>query len=312
MGKYKSRLGRWHMVKYNPDDSNSWVTYFKNRVFKKNNCINAIVTGLPGEGKSWSCLSQLLKFDPDFDIDTQLFFSASKMFRTFNDPGFFAKKGKAILFDEAGVDFSNVDWRNIFNRALKKFLQTGRHRNYVLMITVPFLTDISKGVRELMNVRWMAEGWKDNKTIISPRTMQYNDDKDRFYYKRLLVRYPDYDKFCGKLKLSKAPDRILIPYQKRKLEFTTNEISKDADAMELYEKKQKEAREDNKKPLTYLQEELIKDMKDGMTVEQIATKNGCVIGNIYSKIQDLRRKGIKITSKIINKKSEGFIVENAP
>ena len=94
--------------------------------------------------------------------------------------------------------------------------------------------------------------------------------------------------------------------------WTDIATSKDADAMELYEKRQAEARKDNKKTLTYLQEELITDIKNGMTVGQIADKNKCIVSNIYSRIQDLRKKGIKITSKIIDKKSEGFIVENAP
>jgi len=313
MVKYKSKIGKRHAVKHNPDDANPWITYFRNRIHKKNNCINCIVTGLPGEGKSWACLSQLSSYDPNFDIDTQLFFSASKMFEAFNNPGYFAKKGKCIMFDEAGADFNNVNWRNAFNRGLRNFLQTGRHRNYILMINVPFLTDISKGVRELMNCRWMAEGWKKNKTIISPRTMQYNDDKDKFYYKKLLVRHPDVDRFCKRIHLEKPPENLIMKYEEMKTEFTSRQTKKDAELMKMYEKKQEdELKTGNTLNLTYLQEELIKDLKEGMTAEEISIKQNCKKDMIYERINSLRKKGIKIQSKIINHKSEGFIIKNAP
>lgn len=313
MSKYTSKIGRRQAVKHNLDDANPWITYFRNRIHKKNNCINCIVTGLPGEGKSWACLSQLSSYDPNFDINTQLFFSAAKMFEAFNKPEYFAKKGKCIMYDEAGADFNNVNWRNAFNRGLRNFLQTGRHRNYILMINVPFLTDISKGVRELMNCRWMAEGWKKNKTIISPRTMQYNDDKDKFYYKKLLVRHPDLDRFCKRILLQKPPESIVVPYQEMKMSFTSDQTRKDAESMKMYEKKiEDDLKKGSSVTLSYLQEELLTDLKNGMTAEQIASKNKCMVSNIYSRIQDLRKKGIKIQSKVINKKSEGFLVKNDP
>ena len=313
MVKYKSKIGKRQAIKYKPEDVNPWITYFRNRIHKKNNCINCIVTGLPGEGKSWACLSQLSSYDPNFDIDTQVFFSASKMFEAFNTPEYFAKKGKCIMFDEAGADFNNVNWRNAFNRGLRNFLQTGRHRNYILMINVPFLTDVSKGVRELMNCRWMAEGWKENKTIISPRTMQYNDDKDKFYYKKLLVRHPDVDRFCKRILLQKPPEELVNQYQKMKTEFTSQQTKKDAELMKVYEKKQEqELNGMNTLKLTYLQEELLENLKEGMTAEQIANNKGCRREIIYERINSLRKKGIKIQSKIINHKSEGFILKNEP
>ena len=313
MVSYKSKIGKRQAIKYNPDDANPWITYFRNRIHKKNNCINCIVTGLPGEGKSWACLSQLSSYDPNFDINTQVFFSASKMFEAFNTPGYFAAKGKCIMFDEAGADFNNVNWRNAFNRGLRNFLQTGRHRNYILMINVPFLTDVSKGVRELMNCRWQAEGWKKNLTIISPRTMQYNDDKDKFYYKKLFVRHPDVDRFCQKILLQKPPEELVNQYQGMKTEFTSQQTKKDAESMKVYEKKQEdELKGGDSLRLTYLQEGLLENLKEGMTAEQIAIKNNRNIRNVYDGIKQLRRKGIKIQSKRIDNKSEGFVVENAP
>jgi len=311
MSKYTSKIGRRQAVKFNPNDPNPWITYFRNRIHKKNNCINCVVTGLPGEGKSWACLSQLSSYDPNFDIKTQLFFSASKMFEAFNQPDYFAKKGKCIMYDEAGADFNNVNWRNAFNRGLRNFLQTGRHRNYILMINVPFLTDISKGVRELMNCRWMAEGWKSNKTIISPRTMQYNDDKDKFYYKKILVRHPDVDRFCKRLHLPKPPEHIIGPYQEMKTAFTADQTKKDAEAMKMYEKKMEEDLKKGTGPnLTYLQEELLVDLKNGLTAEQLADKNHCSVQNIYIMIQRLKRKGIKVISKVIDHKSVGFVIKS--
>ena len=179
------------------------------------------------------------------------------------------------------------------------------------MINVPFLTDISKGVRELMNCRWMAEGWKNNRTIISPRTMQYNDDKDKFYYKKILVRHPELDRFCKRLLLPKPPEHIIVPYQEMKTSFTVDQTKKDAEAMKMYEKKMEDDLKKGYGPnFTYLQEELLVDLKNGMTAEQMASKNKCSVQNIYSRIQELKRKGFKIISKVIDHKSEGFIIKN--
>ncbi len=49
-----------------------------------------------------------------------------------------------------------------------------------------------------------------------------------------------------------------------------------------------------------------------MTAEQIAIKTKRNIRNVYDGIKQLRNKGIKIQSKKIDNKSEGFLVKNAP
>ena len=143
--------------------------------------------------------------------------------------------------------------------------------------------------------------------------MQYNDDKDKFYYKKLFVRHPDVDRFCQKILLQKPPEELVNQYQEMKTEFTSQQTKKDAELMKVYEKKQEdELNSTNSLHLTYLQEELIENLKEGMTAEQIASNKGCRREIIYERINSLRKKGIKIQSKIINHKSEGFILKNEP
>ena len=143
--------------------------------------------------------------------------------------------------------------------------------------------------------------------------MQYNDDKDKFYYKKLFVRHPDVDRFCQKILLQKPPEELVNQYQGMKTEFTSQQTKKDAELMKVYEKKQEdELKGGDSLRLTYLQEGLLENLKEGMTAEQIAIKNNRNIRNVYDGIKQLRRKGIKIQSKRIDNKSEGFVVENAP
>jgi len=80
----------------------------------------------------------------------------------------------------------------------------------------------------------------------------------------------------------------------------------------MKKKQEQELNGMNTLKLTYLQEELLENLKEGMTAEQIANNKGCRREIIYERINSLRKKGIKIQSKIINHKSEGFILKNEP
>ena len=41
------------------EGENVWISYFKRQIFEKNNCVNTVLTGKTGSGKSWAIALQL-------------------------------------------------------------------------------------------------------------------------------------------------------------------------------------------------------------------------------------------------------------
>lgn len=218
---------------------NPWVSYMIQQATRQNKCINAISTGMPGAGKSWGLIYLLEQSDPTFNID-RVFFRASEMLRWIKDGGL-KKKGTAFMLDEAGIDASSMKWWDEVNRGLNAFFQTGRSYNYIFGMTVPFITLISKGVRNLMNVRLYANGNKNNRTIFRRVfTLEYNDDMDKVYKKKLWVRRKGGGAFCTGVKLPQASKELLDEYEKRKEEFKISTYDNIVKNLEMFERKKKE------------------------------------------------------------------------
>jgi len=232
-------MTQWPTINF-VEGEHPWVTYFKQQTLRKNNCINAVCTGMPGKGKSWGMIKLLSDVDPTFDID-RIYFKVSKMLRWIKDGGLKHQKPTAFMLDEAGIDASNMKWWDEVNRALNAFFQTSRSYNYVFGMTVPFVTLISKGVRNLMNVRFYADGYKEGHTIFkSGVTLEYNDDMDKIYRKKLYVRRKQGSAFCSGLKLPSADKKLLKAYEIRKEEFKLSIYSDIEKKLLAHEQKERE------------------------------------------------------------------------
>ncbi|KKN58813.1 hypothetical protein LCGC14_0548190 [marine sediment metagenome] len=283
---------KWPTVKQ-VEGQNPWTSYFFKRTNQKNNCINLIVTSMPGEGKSYSLLSQFCEVDPDFDVSEQCVFKAKKLIEYFR--GNRIVKGKPILYDESEVDLDSADWQNVTNKALGVFFSTARFRNYIFGTTCPFLTSISKKVRKLMNCHWKAMGWSKGYTIIKPFTLEYNGDVDRFYRKRLLVKKLDGSTtYCNQLRLPKPPLNIIKDYEKMKKEFTTDVYDELLSGIELKEKLDKQ-KASGLKPLTPPEEKTLNVIKRDVDIDEAAIQLGVTVSNVYQTMQRIKNKGIQVT-----------------
>ena len=124
------------------ENQSPWVTYQLNQVLKNNNCVNGIITGDPGSGKSWAMLAMAeatcKSQGKEFKLEGNLYFKAADMMRAMRD--YYTtgenKPGKLWLFDEAGIDANNLSWQSQINRGLNAWFQTARHRNYIFWMTV--------------------------------------------------------------------------------------------------------------------------------------------------------------------------------
>jgi len=279
-------------VVHQKEGENVWVTYVKNQIKKKNNCLNSVWVGPPGSGKSYGLLSFLCLFEPDLELEGNWFFDAQSFIKAIKED---YKRGKVWGFDEAGIDFHNLDYHNELNRGLNAFLQTSRHRNYIFGFTVTYMSFLSKGVRKLMNTKMTAKMWnKNNQTIIEPRKLEFNDEKDKFYKKRLIVKKADglwY--FCNRILLPKPKKQLLIEYEKRKKEFTDNlydQIEKNLES--LRDKQQKK----NGGTINSLRLEYLELLSDN-SYEDIATIKVVSEGYVSQIKKKLEKDGVVFETK---------------
>jgi hypothetical protein len=289
----------------------AWITYMNNQVFKKNNCINAVFTGIPGSGKSWAMLSMAEQLDPNFTLEGNWFFKAGPMMAAIKEYYFGEnadpKPGKIWCLDEGGIDLNSMSFHDAINRGLNAFFQTARHRNYIFLMSVPYLRFISKGVRTLMTTHCKAEGWtKDSETILVPRVMEYNGDLDKNYRKRLIVRSKNGGmSYCNKTHLPKPSKRLVGEYEKMKAAFTGNlfeEISASINAYEG-EEKSKAEKAQGKVRLSYNQRLIYDTLKEGKSLESLADTHNIKLAHARSTLSALRYKGFKF--KPIKKENNG-------
>lgn len=271
---------------------NVWVSYARKMVFRRNNCLNLVVTGSPGSGKSWALLSYFSLLDPDFRIDNNFFFRARHLIGALKSGSF--KAGTIWGYDEAGIDANNLKYFDIVNQGLNALFQTVRHRNYIFGLSLPFLNMLSKGVRTLMTAQWECEGWikKTSKTRLKPYILQYNGDLDKFYRKRLVVVKGGDISFCNKILLPKPPKRLVLEYEKVKKEFTQDLYNDIHRKIVAFDEKEKGLQE--RVFLTDKEEVVLSFLKEGLTAPEIVGKVGGTLRNVYSTMQRISSKGVVI------------------
>ncbi len=294
-------------VQYNPPE-NPWITHFRTQVYKRNNCVNCIAVGKPGSGKSWGVLSIVSELQEDFQLKGNWFFKVGDFMKAVKD--YYAtdqdyKKGKIWVLDEAGVDLNNISHFDQLNRSMNIFFQTARHRNYFFFGTVPFLSFISKGVRKLTTSILRCEGWNsDNKTIFLPRILEYNDEIDKFYKKRLLVRTEQGMKICNKIKIHKPNIKLVRQYEKLKARFTTDLYEQEAQKIEAYEDKQQKKFFGSQPTLSQLK--VLEAIQEGKTIIQTARDLQIPTPKVHRHMESLREKGYEFEEK----ENYGYIVHN--
>ena len=247
-------------------------------------------------GKSWGMLRMAYEIDRDnFKLEGNLFFKAGEMMRSIRD--YYErediteeqKEGKIWMLDEAGIDLNNMKYFDEINKGLNAFFQTARHRNYIFFMTVPFMNFVSKGVRTLMTAHFNGTGYKNNKTILVPRILEFNGDLDYFFRKRLLIESPDGHRgLCNDIKLSKPPKQIVEEYEQMKKEFTKNLFTNISDKIDVFEEKNKAMLDKNKTiKLSSRQQQVVDLLKQKKNVYQIADDLDISFNNVQKVMQTL-------------------------
>lgn len=138
------------MVKY-PEaikqDKNSWLwkPIYK-RVKEKNQQFACTFCGKPGSGKSYTALSIAELFYPDIDVNESIFFTPKDFAKKVNEK---LPKGYPLILDDAGLSILSTEAMQKEIRNISKTLQSIRHRNLLVFLTVPSFGLLAKSTRIL-------------------------------------------------------------------------------------------------------------------------------------------------------------------
>jgi len=192
------------------------IHYIKKQI-KSNRNFVALVVGRVGTGKSWSCLKLASVLDPSFTEERVIFNLPDLLDIVHNGK---VGKGEVIIFDEAGISVSNRNsYMNMFNKAMSHLLQTWRHRNHILFITVPSISFIDKGIRSMFDVMIETTNVVKRRNVVQCdlKMIQHNYQIGKTYYYNARMG----DGTTMLLEIGKPDIKLIRKYEKKKTEFTS-------------------------------------------------------------------------------------------
>ena len=203
-----------------------FAKYVKDRIFKKNKNFFMIIVGSLGEGKSYSALRLCENLDESFTID-RCCFRAKEFIKKVDDLINSAEenkeeyRGKAIMWDELGVEHSAREFMTISNRAVNYFFQTCRSLNLILIMSVPYLSFIDSNTRKLAHCIAETQGInrKKKEVTLKIKFLQVAPFTGKEYPKYLRYTKNNRQFVLKKIKVPLPSPELREPYEIRKSEF---------------------------------------------------------------------------------------------
>lgn len=230
----------------------------KRRNQNKSNII--VITGSPGEGKTYAGIRLCEILDPKFNPNTQIVFTRPQLLHIIGEKSPL-KRGQVILIDEAHYSMGSRRWIEAIQKDLMDALASVRSRGYVIIIIALHINMLDVIVRKyVLSFMIYMEG-RGNGIAYKLYTPRFAKElyKTRMGRVRLqlpqaeLCNYPD----CLECEHRSWCTTTRAVYERRKKEFVDN-ASKQAEA-------RAREREEKKKRLNYSKEiepMLLKRAKD--------------------------------------------------
>lgn len=265
-----------------------WITYIKQRIRRNKNFLG-FISGPTGSGKSWSTLSICQDLDPEFDTN-RIVFNGLELMNLINSGKL--KTGSAICFEEVGVEMNNKNWQSVTNKMLNFLMQTFRHRRFILIMNSPYMDFVDSSTRKLFHAEMQTVGinLKTKECMLKPQLIQYNGRYRKFYFKYLRVITRQGSLPVEIWNVKKPSQELIESYEVKKREYTDKLNKRIYDELQGLQKKQGGGTPE----LTDIQHETLELLKEGKTVEDIASIRGRNRAVIRKSMELLRKKGYKM------------------
>lgn len=303
------------VVYQNPDDdmSNSWIRYFKRRIYVNNQNNLVVVIGKTGSGKTWSAISIAEMFSKETNVPfgiENIVFNLRDLMRLVNSGKL--KKGSIIIFDEPQVTINSRDFMSQANKIFNYLLSTFRHRNFTLFFCTPYEDLLDKSARKMFHAKFQMKGINKNTKMarVQPKIIEYNSSISKFYekYLRILYRANHKSKYSTlKLKIWSVPmpsNDLIKLYEEKKFAFTQKLNEEIEDKLIEWEEKRKPK---NPNKLTEKQATVMQLMNEfDKSREKVALAMGITVGSLNQHIGLAKKKGITVDNYQMPNKMEDF------
>ena len=256
--------------------------YAKQRVKNNKNFLVGFV-GPTGSGKSYGALS-LAYLITDGKIERKnLCFSAEQFMSRLNSGEL--KKGDVLIWDESGVGMNAKQFMSLANRLMNFVFQTFRHKNLIVLFTLPYLSFLDSDTRKLLHCTMETAGVEKKKGIsrFKPKLIQVNATSGKAYHKYLRVSNGRGSVTPVKsVSFKLLPDKELLQfYEDEKTKFTSDlNRTIEADLHKMKKKKEKEMKEDPKEEMKKKVQDALMLLSKGLNQYEVADIVGLAQGTI--------------------------------
>ena len=201
--------------------------------------INIVFVGETGSGKSYSAMSLAEKVDPNFSTDNVVFTIEQFMAKLNSRP----PAGTVIVFDEAGLEISSKEWRDMQIIIFGKTAQSMRYRGIMVFYTVPRLPFIDSTTRQLIQL--LLESTSERgamKPFLIRPSSDRNDNRPWYVYPKMTITDKDERTLTYEYRsvvFPMPPKSVYVPYEAKKDEYLTGVFT----GMEESLRKMREAKE---------------------------------------------------------------------
>lgn len=160
------------------DPLKGWlIRYIQARLERGLNAI-ILILGAPGTGKSWTGLRIAERIQPDFPIRHAVF-GVEPLYDLLDTPGELPPKS-VVLYDETGVGSKARRAMSHINLLFSDFLESGRYRGLVLIMTVPHSALVDINARRLAHLIIETQDWTADHRVIAKPYFVFVDPKNDF------------------------------------------------------------------------------------------------------------------------------------
>jgi len=281
--------------------SSIWINHILNRIKQKKNFLGLFL-GESGSGKSWAAIS----FAEELARQQGLEFKAEHICLTLKDMLYQINYGKLppgspLCFDEWGVSMGSRNWQSKDNIDFGTLLQVIRHRQLIMLFSVPFKSLVDKAGRLMVHSEFHVIGRNDKLGLcyIKPFILELSERENTTKVYRKYLRYTYKNEYGfeitdmeQELHIPRPSPKLCEEYEAKAKKF------KDKLAIDLYNKEKdtdKSEGPSNKKRTVYDKIEMLELSKQGFTYEKIAKRMNCSIKTVQRYIKG--HKIAKISEK---------------
>jgi hypothetical protein len=192
--------------------------------FSKKKNFFMLITGAPGDGKSYAAMTFAEAIDQDFSPNNQMIYFPEDFLKVFD---YVKNNGKkVIVFDEAHITVPSRKWHSLANLALNQIMTTFRQMKQVAVFVVaPSHNAIDKQLRELFDyICILNKLLEDGKQVVQAQL--YEIGMNRFdlrdqnpYIKKIYFAWNGQLWRLGPMKVPLPSQRVIDEYEKVSMPF---------------------------------------------------------------------------------------------